>query len=185
MSDEHDWTEGVVTDIMRGTPTPEGEPGAWQIGQAGALYRTYKEARSHTDAWKRENTPCAEPRPLYARPDPAVERLQRELEEARAKLREAEDDAHMYLERVNQNAYAGQSEEMWQSRATAAEASLVKAREALTYADCIPDGAQMEVERDDDGSAVVRWRTPTQSFSLSIFPDGKVVTARAILGDQP
>lgn len=161
--------------------TDEGEPVAWQIGQAGALYRTYKEARSHTDAWKRENTPCAEPRPLYARPDPAVERLQRELEEARAKLREAEDDAHMYLERVNQNAYAGQSEEMWQSRATAAEASLVKAREALKP---FAEFAKHSLATASDGGPIWEFGSHRERISTWFGPSD-FAAARAILGDQP
>jgi len=72
------------------SPAPVQEAVAWQIGDKGAVYRTYKEARRHTDAWKNQaGGPCAEPRPIYASPAPQAPGVSEAMVETLRGIRDA------------------------------------------------------------------------------------------------
>lgn len=118
----------------RASAENEGEPVAWRSRRRGSdddwdLFFTKPAPRSDY-----------EDQPLYARPDPAVERLQRELDEARALLTCDHSLPHDWtLQQVIEGRLDDINKLKWQVRDTciraeAAEASLVKAREALTKA---------------------------------------------------
>lgn len=65
--------EQRILAALASSPAPTGaKPVAWQIGDHGALYPTKEAADKHVAGWARQNTPCASPRPLYARPHPVA-----------------------------------------------------------------------------------------------------------------
>jgi len=87
----------------RASAENEGEPVAWQYRiLAGAEWTSWLPLDK--PEWFLTNyafniaNGTAKRRPLYARPDPAVERLQRELDEARASLVKARDALTKALE---------------------------------------------------------------------------------------